>query len=302
MRNNDKEGNLMSKMTTIRGVLALLLAVGACWASGHTESPQGHKKPARVDPVDAVLEQLNKKTRELTSYQCRIEHKYIQSLLESQATRKGVLYYMRSGGKSALRVNFETLQQEDEKEQKAVEQYIVLDGAWLTYRDHEFKGIWLVHIDYRMEEVKYYQLAEPGDPNKPTDVFELASKNLPMLGFTKTQELKKQFEVELVEQKNAEAKDFTQVRLKVKPNSVYKDDFLSIDFWIEKKVGLPTKFRAIKTEPEAPDGDIEEIKFLKPKVNKDIEKKVFEFEIPKRFGEPEIKPLPEKGKQGQQGS
>ncbi len=292
----------MSKMTTIRGALALALAAGACWASGRAESSQGHKKPAQVDPVDAVLEKLNKKTRELTSYQCRIEHKYIQPLLESQAIRKGVLYYIRSGGKSALRVNFETLQQEDEKEQKAVEQYIVLDGGWLTYRDHEFKGIWLVHIDYRMEEVKYYQLAEPEDPNKPTDVFELASKNLPMLGFTKTQELKKQFEVELVEQKNAETKDFTQVRLKVKPNSVYKDDFLSIDFWIDRKVGLPAKVRAIKTEPEPPYGDIEEIRFLKPKVNKDVEKKVFEFKIPKGFGEPEIKPLPKKGGQGQHGS
>lgn len=294
----------MGKMTTIRGALALLLATGACWAGGHADGSPAHKKPVRVDPVDAVLEQLNKKTRELTSFQCQIEFKVIQPMLDSQATRKGVLYYMRSGGKSALRVNFETLQQEDEKEQKAKEQYIVLDGAWLSqiHRDHEFEGIWLVHIDYRMEGVTYYQVAEPEDTNKPMDVFELASKYLPMPGFTKIGELKKQFEVELIEQKNAEAKDFTQVRLKVKPNSVYKDDFLSIDFWIDKKVGLPTRFRAIKTEPEAPDGDIEEIKFLKPKVNKDIEKKVFEFKIPKEFGEPEIKPLPEKGKQGQQGS
>ncbi len=292
----------MSQMTTIKGAIALLLATWACWAVGQNESSTAHKKPVRIDPVDAVLEQLNKKTRELTSFQCQIEHKYIQPLLESHATRKGVLYYIRSGGKSALRVNFETLQQEDEKERKAVEQYIVIDGARLPHRDRKFTGTWFVHIDYGMEEVKYYQLAELEDTNKPMDVFELVSKNLPMVGFTKTGELKKQFDVELVEQKNAEAKDFTQVRLKVKPNSVYKDDFLSIDFWIEKKVGLPTKFRAVKTEPEAPDGDIEEIKFLKPKVNKDIAKKIFEFKIPKGFGEPEIKPLPEKGKRGQQGS
>ncbi|MEA3224657.1 MAG: hypothetical protein U9Q07_01810 [Planctomycetota bacterium] len=287
----------MTKMTMTVGGFALLLAAGACWASGHA-----HKEPTKTESVDTVLEQLNKKTRDLISYQCRIEHKYVQPLLESQAIRKGVLYYMRSDGKSALRVNFETLQQEDEKEQKAVEQYIVLDGAWLNHPSHEFKGVWLVHIDYRIEELKYYQLAEPDDPNKPTDVFELASKDLPMLGFTKTEELKKQFDVELVEQKKAEAKDFTQVRLKVKPNSVYKDDFLSIDFWIDKKVGLPAKVRATKTEPEHPFGDIEEIKFLKPKVNKGIDKKVFEFKVPKGFGEPEIKPLPKKDKQGQHGS
>ena len=113
--------------------------------------------------------------------------------------------------------------------------------------------------------------------------------------------LEKQFEVELIGQKTPDAGDFTQVRLKVKPNSVYKDDFLSIDFWIDKKVGLPAKVRAIKIEPEPPNGDIEEIKFLKPKVNKDIDAKVFEFKIPKDFGEPEIKPLPKKGEQRQHG-
>ncbi len=302
MRSNDKKGNLMSKMPIMTGVLGVFLAAGACWAAGNADSSPAHRKPAQLSAVDAVLEQLNKKTRELTSYQCQIEYKVIQPLLDSQAVRKGAMYYMRSGGKSALRANFETLKQEDEKEQKAVEQYIVLDGAWLNHPDYEFKGMWFVHIDYRIKEVKYYQLAESEDPNKPTDVFELASKNLPMLGFTKTEELKKQFEVELVEQKNAEAKDFTQVRLKVKPNSVYKDDFLSIDFWIDKKVGLPAKVRATKIEPEPPYGDIVEIKFLKPKVNKDIGKKVFEFKIPKGFGEPEIKPLPKKGMQGQHGS
>ena len=289
----------MSQMTTIKGAIALLLAAGACLAAGHDECSTVHKKSVQVDPVDAVLERLNKKTRELTSFQCEIEYKVIQPMLESHATRKGVLYYMRSGGKSALRVNFETLQQEDEKERKAVEQYIVIDGARLPHRDRKFTGTWFVHIDYGMEEVKYYQLAELEDTNKPMDVFELVSKNLPMVGFTKTGELKKQFDVELVEQKNAEAKDFTQVRLKVKPNSVYKDDFLSIDFWIDKKVGLPAKIHTVKVEPEPPDGDIVEIKFLKPKVNKSIEKKIFEFRIPKGFGDPEITPLPEKGKPGQ---
>ena len=118
----------MSKMKTIRGALVLFLAAGACWAAGQLESIGANKRPAQIDPVDAVLEQLNKKTRELRSYQCQIEHKYVQPLLESQAIRKGALYYMRSDGKSALRVNFETLQQEDEKEQKAGQAR--RKGAW----------------------------------------------------------------------------------------------------------------------------------------------------------------------------
>jgi outer membrane lipoprotein-sorting protein len=276
-------------------ILVLSGAVGA-WAQVCDEQDAGTKSQ-----LDVVLEQLNKKTRELKSFECQIEHKYIQPLMESQTVRKGTLYYIKAGKKSALRANFTTVQQEDQKEKKAVEQYIVLDGAWLDLADRQLKGIWLVHIDHQLKEVKYYQLAEPEDPNESIDVFDLASKNLPMLGFTRTEELKEQFEVALVEQKSGVSEDFTQVSLKVKPNSVYKDDFLSIDFWIDKKVGLPAKVRATKTEPEPPYGDVEEIRFLKPKVNKDVSRKTFEFTIPGRFGRPEIIPLKKRDERGQDG-
>ena len=103
--------------------------------------------------------------------------------------------------------------------------------------------------------------------------------------------MKKQFEVNLVEPQKNKTEEFIQVHLKVKPNSIYKDDYISIDFWIDKKLNLPAKIFAVKKEPEPPFGDIEEIKFLKPKVNKHIDNKVFELKIPRGFGEPEILPL-----------
>ncbi|UCF15573.1 MAG: hypothetical protein JSW59_19415 [Phycisphaerales bacterium] len=277
---------------------AFLVLVGVHWASGHVEQGQDDCRKSRVD---IVLERLNKKTKKLKSYECRIEWKYIQPILDSQTTRKGTLYYLRTGGTSALRVNLDTVKVEDAKEKKAIEQYIVVDGSWLDHTEHELKGVWLAHIDHQLKEVKYYQLAEPADPNESIDVFELASKNLPMLGFAKTEELKDQFEVKLVEQKKGESEEFIQVSLKVKPNSVYKDDFLSIDFWIDKKVGLPAKVRATKTEPEPPYGDVEEIRFLRSKVNSDISRKIFEFKIPRDFGRPEIIPLKKGAKRGQDG-
>ena len=284
-----------NKIITV-AAFVVLWVIGTCWASGCKEVLEAQKqKNPTIDPVDAVLEQLNKKTSELRSYQGQIEYKYIQPLPESEALRKGVLYYARFEGKSALRINFNTLKQEDEEEQKRIEQYIVLDGARLTHPDHQFKGVWLAHLDYEFEEARYYQLAEPSDANNQADVFDLASRNLPLLGFTRIEDLKKQFEVKLVEQKKAKAQDFIQVHLKVKPNSIYKDDYISIDFWIDKQLGLPAKVVAVTTEPGPPFGDIYEIKFLKPKVNKGVDEKVFEFKIPKGFGEPEIIPLKKKG-------
>ena len=109
--------------------------------------------------------------------------------------------------------------------------------------------------------------------------------------------MKEQFEVSLVEQKTRESQEFTQVHLKVKPNSVYKDNYVSIDFWIDKKSGLPAKIVTISTEPATEPvelKDVSEIKFLNSKFNNKIVQKVFDFKIPAGFDEPEIMPLKKK--------
>ena len=281
----------MLKKIITNVIFVLFSTTGICCASELTANNDAPQKNLKPDPVDTVLEQLNEKTSELKSYKCRIEYKYIQKLLESESLHKGVLYYSRTGEKSALRINFDTLKQEDEDEQKYMEQYIVLDGSRLTGSDYEFEGIWLVHLDYEGEEARYYQLAEPNDPNETFDVFDLASRNLPMLGFSKINDLKKEFDVKLIEQKEDDSEDFIQVRLDVKPNSIYKDEYISIDFWVDKKSGLPAKVVAVTTEPEPPMGDVCEIKFLKPEINKNIDSRVFEFRIPDSFSEPEIVPI-----------
>jgi outer membrane lipoprotein-sorting protein len=75
--------------------------------------------------------------------------------------------------------------------------------------------------------------------------------------------------------------------MKVKPGSIYKDDYKSVDVWIDTaKSGLPDKITATNTN-----GDIYEIRFIEPKVNEPIDEKVFDVTIPDGFGKPEIIPL-----------
>jgi len=214
-----------------------------------------------TNSVEAILTQLKQKTTNLTSYRAELEYRFKQPLLESETLRKGVLYYQKSDEKSMLRVNFQTLKQDDEKERKYSEHFI-------------FDGIWLIRIDYQIKKAERRQLAEP---NKPADPFELASRDLPVIGFTKIEDLKKQFEIKLVQQNKDEAKTSFHLHLKVKPDSTYKD-WPAIDLWIDKKSYLPAKIIALTTEE-----DIYEIKFLKPMVNKKIDAKVFKFDIPKDF-------------------
>ena len=295
----------MNKKIIIKSTIILLWALNACLASevkvackcpncSNTKQPTEEK----TNEVDTVLKQLNQKTSELMSIQAQIEYKFIQPLLESEKLQKGMFYYAKIGNSSKLRLNFQTRTIDDEEEEKYVEEYIVLGGANLSHPGHRFEGMWAVQIDYEMEGIRYIQLTDTQDPNKPIDVFDLINKNFPMVGFSRIEDIKKQFEITLVEQKKPGPEDFIQVHLEVKPNSIYKDDYVSIDFWIDKKLGLPAKIVTVSTEPATEPvelKDVFEIKFLKPKFNNKIDKKIFDFKIPAGFDEPDIMPLPKKG-------
>jgi outer membrane lipoprotein-sorting protein len=242
----------------IKVFFLLLGTMGTCWACASTKHLDIQQSQKDANCVEVILEQLNKKTKELQSYEAQIQYKFSQPLLESQSLRKGMLYYVKKDEKSRLRINFETLKQDEEKQQKYIEQYI-------------FDGIWLTHIDYQIRAVKRYELAEP---NKPMDAFDLVGRNLPIIGFSKVQDLKKEFEIKIAEQQGDNVEDFIHLYLKVKPDSAYEDDYTSIDFWIDKELYLPMKIVATSTEE-----DIYEIEFLKPKINEKIGRKVFEFKI-----------------------
>jgi outer membrane lipoprotein-sorting protein len=264
----------MNKQIITKIVFVLLGTAGICWAGCSVKTTDVEPKEKRANPVDVVLTQLSRKTKQLKSYQARVEYKFIQPVFESTTLRKGELHYAKSGKKSKLRLNFSTLKQDDEKEQKYREEFI-------------FDGVWLAQINYQIKQVIMRQLAEP---NKPMDAFVLASRNMPIVGFAKIEDLRKQFEIKLVDQKGSERDDFIQLHLKVKPDSKYKDKYTTIDFWIDKKLYLPVRIVAISTEE-----DIYQIKLLKPKVNKKLGTKIFDVEIPKGFGKETI-PLKKKDK------
>lgn len=255
----------MNGKITVRAFYVLIIMSVTCWAGGCVEKlPATTQKPVEINSVEAVLKQLGQQTEKLKTYKCRIEYLFSQPLFESQTLRKGELYYERQGKDSKLRINLQILKQDDEKEQKHIEQYI-FDGQWLT------------QIDYELKEVKHRQIAEANDPNGPIDVFELLSNNFPIIGFTNIEELKNDFEIQLIEPQN-DGNKFIQMHLKVKPDSVYKDDYVSFDFWIDKKLYLPARIIANSVEEE-----IYEIKLLGARANKKLDKNVFKIKIPKGF-------------------
>jgi outer membrane lipoprotein-sorting protein len=224
----------------------------------------------KAEPNDAnkaagdYLKKLNNRTRNLESYQCRIEYLFEQPVFETKTLQTGVLYYQKDSGKSALRINFRTRSEEEEKEQKYQDEYI-------------FDGIWLTHIDYQVKEVKRYQRAKE---NEPVDAFDLVAKNFPILGFSKVEELEKNYDIKLLEKENAcksAIGGLVGFSLSPKPDSGYKD-YKTINFWVDSSIDLPAKIIATNA-----DGDIYQVRFLEPKINQKIDKKVFEYKVPKGF-------------------
>jgi outer membrane lipoprotein-sorting protein len=210
--------------------------------------------------VDQAIQNLQDKAEELKSYQARVHYVTRQPLLDSTALRKGFLYYAKSNNRSSLRIDFLTLQQDDEAEQRYVEQFL-FDGVWLTIVDHQTK------------RVERRQMAEP---NKPVDAFSLASRHMPVLGFSKMDDLRKQFDVAIVPE--PENSPLQHLSLTVRPDSVYKDDYTKIDFWVDRKVGLPAKIHAVTTEE-----DVHEIQLVDPQVNKGVDDRMFQIDVPKGF-------------------
>jgi outer membrane lipoprotein-sorting protein len=251
------------------------MAAGAAYA--RPEAPNASACPTQAgdaNEVDRAITSLQEKAAELKSYQANVDYVTKQPLLDSQARRKGVLYYAKSDGQSNLRIDFLTLQQDDEPEQRYVEQYL-------------FDGVWLKIVNHQTRRVERRQMTEP---NEPVDAFSLASRHMPVLGFSQMEDLRKQFDVALVSGAGEPA-GFEHLCLTVRPDSVYKDDYTRIDFWVDKKIGLPARIKAVTTEE-----DIHEIRLLNPQVNQGVDPQRFQIETPKGFAV-EVVPLKEKASQ-----
>jgi hypothetical protein len=121
--------------------------------------------------------------------------------------------------------------------------------------------------------------------NESIDAFDLLCEYLPIVGFTGEEKLKKEFNITLAEPNENEPNGLG-LHMEVKGDSVYKDDWKWIDFWINKNQYLPARVIIFSTQE-----DVFEISFLDAAVNEPIDEKVFQPVVPKGFVEAEVVPL-----------
>jgi hypothetical protein len=228
-------------------------------------------KTTDAPPLEKILTRLYKQTEALKTYQADIRYLLTQDpeLLDSKTWRKGKLYYQKTEKTSSLRINFDTVKYDDNDEEEYFQQFILDKG-------------WLKRVDYQLKKIDAEQLQKEG---APFDAFEFISRNFPLIGFTNTQQLQKQFDITLKTPFNDDPNEPIQLEMIVKKGSKYEEDYKKIEFWIDAKIFLPKRMVTISTND-----DIYDIFLLDIKANKILKNNVFKLETPTDFSK-NIKPL-----------
>lgn len=222
------------------------------------------------EPVDSVLAKLKASAEALATYECQLSYLHWQpDLFDAKTLRKGRVFYKRVPERSFLRINFKTLKEDDFDEEAYLEDF-VFDGCWLTIINHKRKTV---------------QRHEVSEPNQPVNAFELAGGDMPIIGFSPAEDLRKEFDIVLAPVEEGE-ESLVKLHLKVKAESKYKDNYQSLDFWVSTKQWLPERIDALTK-----DNDIYQLRFTRAKVNAKVADKEFEVKIPRGFSDPEVFPM-----------
>lgn len=254
---------ILQTSSTIPAKTVLLATISLCCFVACTGgTPAGVEETRDVNAVDSILKRLGQTSMGLKSYQAKIKHTFSQPLLDSETVRRGRLYYKKEAESSKVRLDFETLKQDDAKEQAYREQIL-------------FDGVWLVRIDYQLKRAEYRQLAEPNSPMKALD---LANGYLPIAGLTKIEDLKKRFDIALITQFSSKSKEPIHLRLQAKTGSGYKEAYSAIDLWLGTKPFLPTRIVYKSSQDET-----EVWEFHNQNIKKKLSDSIFQVEIPDGF-------------------
>ncbi|MDD5134849.1 MAG: outer-membrane lipoprotein carrier protein LolA [Phycisphaerae bacterium] len=207
------------------------------------------------EPND-ILQKLNQSVKKIKNLSAQIEYTHSQPLFETQTVRVGKLFYVKDANNSALRINFLSLKQDDLPQQKYREDYI-------------FDGFKLTKIDFQSKSVTAEQLAK----DKPIEPFELVQSYFPIIGFSESAALGRQFHISV---KQTEPQIF--LRLIPKEKSEFFKTYKQIDCGIDPENSLPFDFSALTCDDEKIT-----IRLTKINTTAKIKMNVFDVDIPADF-------------------
>ncbi|HBG27536.1 MAG: hypothetical protein A2Y10_15610 [Planctomycetes bacterium GWF2_41_51] len=205
-----------------------------------------------ADDVVKTIEKLNHSAKDLKNLTADIEYIHSQPLFDTQTIRTGKISYTKDVNSGALRINFQTLKQDDSKQQKYKEDYI-------------FDGMKLTRIDYQGKSA----ITEQYSTDKQIEPLELVQDYFPIIGLSNPQEITQEYDAAI---------NGNTLKLTPKEGSKFYNTYKQIEVTIDSKLNLPVNFKASTTENE----EII-IKLSRIDTSNTIKKEVFEISIPADF-------------------
>jgi len=239
-------------------------AVSATPGAPNTVAAANTRSDPNAAVIQEILAKINTAAKKLKSCQADLSYLTIQDpeLLDTRVLQTGTLYYKKDNDRSKLRIRFDTIKQDDFEPEKQREEYL-------------FDGVWGTHINFKLKQIDKSQQA-PED--KPIDVFELINNYFPLIGFSGTETMEKEFDISL--KKSRDPNESPCLILNVKKDSKFKESYKKVYFTIDNKLNLPKKVVAF-----TPQGDESHVEFTYTEINKKLENAVFTVETPEDFRE-----------------
>jgi hypothetical protein len=260
-------------------IVSLLAGLGlGCQASEAQQAPErqqaseGQEQQQQQQPVaeaaagssvDEVLAGLQRSGQDLRDFTAEVRMEELDNMTGAPKTRTGTVWYDRKEhGSVRLRLTLDKLIDDRGTISRKIE-YLLKDG-WLTDRDYSSK----------VEVAR--QVLRPGEK---IDLLKLGEGPFPLPIGQDPAEVKRQFEVkqvpveqEVPEDQLDRVKGTTRLQLTPREGSQFKEDFASIDVWVDPQTHFPQR---IMTTSEA---NIQTTDLANLKVNSGIADQQFVLE------------------------
>lgn len=214
------------------------------------------------DPLDVggIIAKITEKGEKLDSFTSNIIYSLTEDpeIFETTTIYTGTFRYLKTEKRQYAMIDFVT-RQEDEL---PIEDY---------HQRYLFDGVWLTRVDYQLKQVNRDQLA-PED--EPEDVFELISKDFPLMGFSGADKLSDSYDIKLEQSDDAFA-----YKLRLEPKEDAEVKYSDIEFVIDKRNFLPQTI----TSTSVSDDSICNIELDGGEVNSKLDEKIFKLDIPEDF-------------------
>ncbi len=231
-------------------VVQLILSAVSCSQNIGTSLP--HEPPttqpqpeAEPDPVEDLLDRLERSSADLRDFQARIRYDIWDAVTEEKQIRSGELIYQvdPDDGSKRFAILFDTFIFGNRQEKEA-KHYIFADG-------------WLVEIDHKRKQFIKRQIVAPG---KTFDPLKLGEGPFPLpIGQPKNEVLAR-FDVKLLDApsdpflaKMLTDRDVQGMVLFPKPNTPEAEKFQRVELFYDRKTMLPIGINAVAADAIDPD-------------------------------------------------